>query len=435
MMTIVCLLLWLFHCGAAEAEVPPPGDLTMSTLNTNYALNWDWNWEPESNVTFRTEFVAKYKLKQKNPRWTTACEEIRERSCDLTFFNLYYRGLYCIRVRANVNGSHSGWAFKDFCPDKEAGIGPPSRVVLGVAGSHLDVVITDPLTSTNTSMKENLPDIQYQVLYWERDGEEQDVEMQTLNTTATMVTLPNMRSWTWYCVRVQSVHEFYSKRSSFTAPHCMQTEGPIPWWQICLIFLGSLLICFLLVALSLVCWFWFFQTCRELFFPKLPTFFKTYLLDSPGSNNPHLVLSDSETELLYDHVIICPNQVAVETADPPAEASPRTAPAGLEPDSSSLHGYQGSSSSGSSSSGNSSGNSSGSSSGNSSGNSSGSSSSSGDSGVFSTGDASSIHQTFPDLGDSSGGSSQLQHMKMEVVEDDPKHPPGAADKGFVDVCV
>lgn len=46
-------------------------------------------------------------------------------------------------------------------------VGPPSRVVLSPAGGGLDVRIFDPKTSTNSSMKELLPELYYHIVYWE----------------------------------------------------------------------------------------------------------------------------------------------------------------------------------------------------------------------------------------------------------------------------
>lgn len=54
-----------------------------------------------------------------------------------------------------------------------AGIGPPSSVNLAPAGSNLEVVIVDPLTSANSSMREYIKDLKYNILYWEQDGDEQ----------------------------------------------------------------------------------------------------------------------------------------------------------------------------------------------------------------------------------------------------------------------
>lgn len=49
----------------------------------------------------------------------------------------------------------------------------------------------------------------------------------SINTTAAMVTLPDLKAWTWYCVRAQTCYDYYEKMSDFTAPHCMQTEGEV----------------------------------------------------------------------------------------------------------------------------------------------------------------------------------------------------------------
>lgn len=54
-----------------------------------------------------------------------------------------------------------------------AALGPPSNVTLAPAGSDLDVVVTDPLTSNNTSMREHVPNLYYHVQYWERQADGQ----------------------------------------------------------------------------------------------------------------------------------------------------------------------------------------------------------------------------------------------------------------------
>lgn len=48
---------------------------------------------------------------------------------------------------------------------------------------------------------------------------------QNVSSSANVVTLPNLKAWTWYCVTVQSRYDFYNKNSAFTVPLCMQTEG------------------------------------------------------------------------------------------------------------------------------------------------------------------------------------------------------------------
>lgn len=46
-------------------------------------------------------------------------------------------------------------------------LGPPSQVAVSPAGSVLDVFISDPLTSSNSSMRDITPDLYYRIIYWE----------------------------------------------------------------------------------------------------------------------------------------------------------------------------------------------------------------------------------------------------------------------------
>ncbi|XP_072253914.1 interleukin-10 receptor subunit beta [Leuresthes tenuis] len=340
-----CLLLWS-HLGAAvEAELAPPRILTMITLNTHYTLSWDWDQSAAESdaVTFTTEYVAKYKLvsKRKRPKWLTVCKDTSERSCDLTALNLHYLGIYMLRVRASVNQQHSAWVQKEFCPDKDARVGPPASVDLTPADSSLEVLISDPLTSTNGSMKEHLPKLYYYILYWERSAEMEAA--QTLSSSVNRVTLSKLKGWTWYCVVVQTRYDFYNKSSTFTPPHCMQTEGAIPWWYIFVSFLGSLMIWFLGVLLSVYGSFWCIWSYKATFFPQLPSSLKGYLDGSPGSGIPRHMDSDSQLELLCENVTVCPQPAILEIHSPQVEDIPAPT-SDLDPDS--RHSRQDSSTSG-----------------------------------------------------------------------------------------
>lgn len=57
------------------------------------------------------------------------------------------------------------------CLPSPANVGPPTSVSLAPAGSDLDVLIADPLTSTNVSMRERAKDLFYSIVYWERFAE------------------------------------------------------------------------------------------------------------------------------------------------------------------------------------------------------------------------------------------------------------------------
>ncbi|KAK2839395.1 hypothetical protein Q5P01_013135 [Channa striata] len=402
----VCLLVWCLQTVGVGAELTPPRYVSLITLNTNYTLSWDWPQSPAEShaVTFTTQYVAKYKLnlKKKALTWSTACEETSRRSCDLTSLKLHYLGVYVLRVRANANGSHSDWVMKEFCPDKDAALGPPSKVHLAHAGGDLDVNISDPLSSTDSSMKELISMLYYNILYWENSA---DPQIQSVSKSANLVTLPNLKSWTLYCVKVQSRYDFYNKSSSFTSPLCMQTEGVSPWWQIFLFFLGSLILCFLVILLSLYSSFWCYKTIKKTFFPsiQLPSLLKKDL--DHDSDIPYLLPRDAESELLCAKVTVCARSTILEIHNPIPETL-LVSPSDLAPDSS-RHNRQ-------------------------------DSSSSGDSGVYSTGSnmqqSNSSHSCKGDM-DLQGSHFNLKEVKMQEIVLESKSPFMIADKAIVDLCV
>ncbi|XP_045885075.1 interferon alpha/beta receptor 1b-like [Micropterus dolomieu] len=184
----------------------------------------------------------------------------------------------------------------------------------------------------------------------------------------------------------------------------MQTEGATPWWLIFVYFLGSLVICFLVMLLSLYSSFWCYKTVKSTLCPpdQLPPHLKKYLCASPGSDIPHLLSPDSESELLCDKVTVCPESPVLEIHNPAPEALP-VLPADREPDSSGRHSRQ-------------------------------DSSSSRDSGVYSTGGSSSLQQ--PSSNQSSGQAPfDMEQVKMQDMASGLKSQLLTADEGIVDMCV
>ncbi|CAB1346578.1 unnamed protein product [Coregonus sp. 'balchen'] len=292
------------------AELPVPQNVILRTLNTQYLLIWDWDQTTTGNtVTFTAEYMAR------------VCERTTDTHCNFTGSDLHYFGMYVLRVRASADGLNSDWVLKDFCPDKDAVLGPPSRVELAPVGNLLDVTISDPLTSTQGSMKEHVLSLYYHILYWSHSDDPQGLKPKVVDSSNNLVTLPELEAWTWYCVMVQSRYDYYNKTSSYTAPQCMQTEGDTLCWQI---FLVSLVACILLVLLPYA----FFRFYR-------------FLCDSSTSSEMPILLTP-ESELCYNNLSVCPEVVLLEIHIPPPFTAP---PSGLEQDSS-RHSRQGSEGSG-----------------------------------------------------------------------------------------
>ncbi|KAJ3591602.1 hypothetical protein NHX12_006735 [Muraenolepis orangiensis] len=299
-----------------RAELAPPLNLTMVTMNTQYALHWSHHGRQTiaPKVSFTVHYLASHKwAKKASDPWITVCEKTPDTWCDLTPKNLYFLGLYMLRLRANRGSLHSPWVHKEFCPDKEAALGPPSSVNVAPAGSLLDVKISAPLTSTNGSMRELYTQMYYRVVYWEYT-DTRNPDPNIVDTHVNLVTLSELRAWTWYCVSVQSRYDFYNKSSAFTSPHCMQTEGAVPWWQVVLIFLLSVLVVFVVLLLLFCGGFSCYHTVKDTLYPAA-----------------QLPLHIQASELICDRFSICTEAVLLEVHMPPMSVS--TAPSsGLESD-------------------------------------------------------------------------------------------------------
>ncbi|XP_028852840.1 interferon alpha/beta receptor 1a-like [Denticeps clupeoides] len=298
-------------------EVLSPQNVSLQTLNTNYLLRWDWNGNQTENVTFTAEHLGKFRvLRGKQKKWNLMCVEVHKHQCDFTAGNLHYLGIHVLRVRANIHRPrgtlHSSWVSLDFCPDKDASLGPPSRVELSLHGQGmLDIMIFDPLSHTNLSMKENIQNMYYRIVYWNQDSH----ALASINSSRNFVTLSNLDWWVWYCVKVQSRYDYYNKASPYSPTQCQRVEGRTSYFQIILYFTLSLVLCFLLVFLFSWSLLHGAKTLKSTLFPSihLPAHIQEYLQSSSSSDMPHLLIPDSETEIFTDRLSIVAADVVVET--------------------------------------------------------------------------------------------------------------------------
>ncbi|NP_001268309.1 cytokine receptor family member b5 precursor [Oncorhynchus mykiss] len=395
------VLLWSLPITNVLAELPVPQNLTLLTLNTEYLLTWDWDRDQTTTgntVTFTAEYMGKYKMQRKKKNWSRVCERTIHTHCNFTGSDLHYLGMYVLRVRASADGLNSDWVLKDFCPDKDAALGPPSRVELAPVGNLLDVTISDPLTSTQGSMKEHVLSLYYHILYWNLSDDPRGLKPNVVNSNNNLVTLPELEAWTWYCVMVQSRYDYYNKTSGYTAPQCMQTEGDTQWRQIFLYFLVSLVVCFLLVLLPYT-FFRFYRVLKHTFYPtiQLPAYIQEYLCDSSlGSEMP--ILLTPESELCCDNLSVYAEVVPLEIHIAPPFTAP---PSGLQHDSS-RHSRQGSEGSGGS-------------------------------GVYST-EGGSGQQGSSGGGEPIRRDKEVEKVKLGEMGEEPGDE-GVPDEGVVDVCV
>uniref|UniRef100_A0AAV2JCK9 Uncharacterized protein n=1 Tax=Knipowitschia caucasica TaxID=637954 RepID=A0AAV2JCK9_KNICA len=240
--------------------VPPPHDVTVRAVNTNYCLVWNWTGPEGHEVSFTTQYIGKFKLNRPNdPKWWPACDGSPLMTCDLNPLKLHYLGIYCLRVRAAVGGVFSPWRHVEFTPGEDAAVGPPSRVTVSAAGAGLEVSVLEPQTNNNTSMKEHIPFLSFRYTFWEQQPQSvlasthtgQQPQMFHVDSDKTVVVLENLKSWTVFCVKVKSRTTNPNRTSRYSPPHCLSTNGSLHWWQVALIFLSSLCVA-LLLGLGLV---------------------------------------------------------------------------------------------------------------------------------------------------------------------------------------
>ncbi|MCJ8732184.1 hypothetical protein PDJAM_G00208320 [Pangasius djambal] len=303
----VCALLLCCWCSSSAvcAVFPGPQNVTIQTLNMNYVLKWDWDPDQARgsahNVTFTAQYLAMFKTKKpKNKQdWKSVCESTPEHDCDFSSAQLHYLGMWMLRVRAQSGQNVSSWVMKEFCPDRDAVIGPPSAVNITPVNGLLQVAISDPLTITNGSMKEWLPNMYYFIQYWKKSS---STQFNNLTSANNLVVLPELESWTWYCVRVQSMDAYYKKTSVFSPSYCTQTDGQTPYWQIILYFLLSLGLSFLVLLGLFMCTFRVAKVVKSTFFPSvpLPAPIQEYLCDSGSSDTPRLLSTEQELENCCD---------------------------------------------------------------------------------------------------------------------------------------
>ncbi|XP_048833719.1 interferon alpha/beta receptor 1a-like [Brienomyrus brachyistius] len=317
MKSIYCAVAGLLSfCGVSKvtAVLPGPANLTLDTLNTQYVLKWTWphNISENRSVTFTAQYISKYKLSLKSHSWLTACENTTETWCDFTRRNLHYHGIYMLRVRTNSGTERSQWVEKQFCPDTDAALGPPSRVELTVKSSVLTVMIYNPLTSRNTSVKDDVDGLYFHIQYWKDSDQKKDYKYQ--NATRNLLSLSDLEPWTMYCVRVQSREGYYNKASVFSATQCQQTSGQSTVWHFMLPFLVSMLVCFLIVLLTAFVILKFYWVVKRTFFPscQVPSSLLEYLHDSPSSSGQPSLLTLESEEICLRKLEVSPVMASLE---------------------------------------------------------------------------------------------------------------------------
>ncbi|MBN3285742.1 IRA1A protein, partial [Polyodon spathula] len=299
----MCLFLYV-----VTAKLPQPHNVKVHGVNTRYILKWDWEWDQQQankSIRFTVQYLPSYIYEMKGKRvWRMVCGKIPGTQCDFSE-KVNYFGMFNLRLRAKSGRETSPWVNIEFCAEKDADLGPPSKVGVISKNGMLEVNIADPMASENKSMRE-LQKIKFLIVYWKNTSGAKNV---SLIEEKNVAILTDLEPWTVYCVQVQSLSDYYEKKSLFSPVLYAQTtdDGQTPLWLIFLIF-------FLTLALSfggtLLCSFIVFQTYRVIkytFFPfyQLPANIQECLNEfTPRAQYLVLLSKDKEMELCCEKVDI-----------------------------------------------------------------------------------------------------------------------------------
>ncbi|RXN03167.1 interferon alpha beta receptor 1a-like protein [Labeo rohita] len=184
-----------------------------------------------------------------------------------------------------------------------AAVGPPSSVKLNPVEGDLEIIIRNPLSSNNESVKILLDDkLSYLIQYWRRSEDPQMAKSQKAKDS--VVTLTELDRQTWYCVRAQSwyfdTYKKCNKSSVFSDTHCIRTKGRMPYWQIAL----YILIILLLLFLPPLLYFRFYKMFRSTFWPaiQLPDHIQELWLSD--SEKPQLLAPESRESVCEPLVMV-----------------------------------------------------------------------------------------------------------------------------------
>ncbi|XP_062312524.1 interleukin-10 receptor subunit beta-like isoform X1 [Osmerus eperlanus] len=266
------IVLLFFMDGGVLAELPPPINVRIESINMELVLQWDVALNTTDNITYTAEYRGFYLP------YKAVCGNITALRCDFSSVLLPF-GVYSFRVRAELQREGSPWVeILDFGMDEHTKIGPPS-VILNASGINIEVTIEDPAFRIK-KFRDVYTRASYNITYWEKDQRDKAIYMSDIEQHR--LVLPYLKFWTSYCVQAQVKTLRFNKLSQPSDVVCETTgkEGDKAWVLAVVIIvvvavLVGLVVCGVLYGKKMVRFIW----------PKvkLPKHFKEYLWEPRDS--------------------------------------------------------------------------------------------------------------------------------------------------------
>ncbi|XP_052597126.1 interferon alpha/beta receptor 1 isoform X2 [Peromyscus californicus insignis] len=214
---------WVLLAAAGGEDLEPPEDIDVYIIDDNCTLKWS-SREAVGNVTFSAEYQTE---EMENWLKLPGCQHITGTECKFSLLdtNVYIK--ISFRVRAEKGKSTSPWNEGDpFIPFQKAHIGPPG-VRLEAEDKAILVYITHPGQGGNMWARDNFS-FRYKIVIWQKSSGVTQIIETTYYTERILKLLPE----TTYCLKVEAIHFFLRKHSSYSAVQCINTtvadKMPVP---------------------------------------------------------------------------------------------------------------------------------------------------------------------------------------------------------------
>ncbi|XP_062312525.1 interleukin-10 receptor subunit beta-like isoform X2 [Osmerus eperlanus] len=210
------IVLLFFMDGGVLAELPPPINVRIESINMELVLQWDVALNTTDNITYTAEYRGFYLP------YKAVCGNITALRCDFSSVLLPF-GVYSFRVRAELQREGSPWVeILDFGMDEHTKIGPPS-VILNASGINIEVTIEDPAFRIK-KFRDVYTRASYNITYWEKDQRDKAIYMSDIEQHR--LVLPYLKFWTSYCVQAQVKTLRFNKLSQPSDVVC-ETTGKV----------------------------------------------------------------------------------------------------------------------------------------------------------------------------------------------------------------
>ncbi|XP_069058558.1 interferon alpha/beta receptor 1 [Pleurodeles waltl] len=268
------------YCIQTACKEPQPKNVRVNALNTDFVVQWDWEYSNDNNVSFTVEYTEEHCLKYNliEPTWTAVlhCEDITTNECHVSS-EFDFHGVYSIRIQASNGTGPPVWSKKiKFEPNKDSVIGPPLNVMVNLSGSILEITMSPPGVSENQCMTE-FYNLSYNVLLWKNSSE---LKKTNKSGPEPFFTFSDLEPLTLYCLKAQAVTE-EGKTGLFSAIQCITTAaGETSFWKMLVAFASAIAVVCLVTSLFFLLRY-LKQWISYAFFPKctLPSNIKEYLED------------------------------------------------------------------------------------------------------------------------------------------------------------